>query len=1201
MAITVADLKFFASERMGDFSDSGGMMTATEIVSGQSNSIFDDLSDVDRAAGDVSIRKVYAAVTSADTAKYLDAGIAVFREPTDANVAVAAFSTGSFYDERDALKARLEQTITRGARWNGWLWGAHMTGQRALVIWQRPEAQLPSTGARIELVAFSGGVEQYSEFLWITRVSSELRTLYDSNGSYAIRSVTCELSEALTANYTGSEPSRQDPTVSTSSALLYDTRYNAEAVPIYGIMPTSDDAEVGDFTVKIDSLYLPIIPTALTETALPDVTPGGDSPTLVAGNDGTISFTTTTQCIKPNVALYLGTGCTPGTLSIVVSGTTITDDNGTLVASAVVIGEIDYGNGVCTWYSTCANYSTASKSVTFQPAGKPLQVSDSAALHVTAENQGFVWTITLSPIPTPSSLRVSYRVANQWYVIWDHGGGLLSGVDSSYGSGNLNFTTGTVTFTTGAIPDVESDIIFAWSTPALYTARGGDSVDAPVVRGQTAHGGVAPNSVTVTWSSYELTDDGHGALTGTGGVGAIRYATGEWWVRPTTLPAKSTEFSITYDWGTPVEETFSHPIREVSGHLALTLNAQDLKPGTIEVEWNLLIEDYETITTNPPDQALTYTFDPIKIAQDDGNGVLDITSGVDGTVSYVNGTVDFLPDAFVSLPEAIYWTVPIGTNYEGKTVYRNMFSGITYHTAMAYYPSDESGWVKVRYRVVGGDTTATETVTLDQLEFDLTKGYAEQIVGGSCRFKIGTSTYVDIAGQVYRDPGPDTGAGTLCGTLDFVTGRVRINAWTATTNAVTLQSLVTSMDVRPVDEVVFRTPVSPIKSGTLQLRFTTVAGVAKSKTVDGTGNLEDSDCTITVDYPLGIVRARFGLWKLDSELTNDEKLEPWYDPEHRILIGGVLKIWRPKPVLADSIIYNAVAQTFLPPDSALLGLNAARLPPDGRALVFNTGRLVLVHHTDSFTENSLSPTQVLDCERVRLYRAVIEDDNGTRVDPAQYTVDREAGTVTMSPSLDLQGYTAPYTIIHTVADLARLVKVDINGTLTLNKALSHIFPKDDSRVSGVLYCGTLQSRVTNVFAQTTWDGVWQDTVRGSEPLSQYNDTLYPIVVTNAGAYPDRMLVRFTSSTAFQVIGENLGLIATGTINQDCAPVNPLTSETYFTIDYRGWGSGWATGYCLRFNVVGCAYPVDLIRAVQPSSPTGQDDAVELLFVGNVDA
>lgn len=1216
MAITVADLKFFQSERMTDEDDGGGRMTATEIVSGQDNQIFDDISDVDRAAGDVSIRKVYAAVTSPDTAKYLDAGVVVFDEPDDPNTSVLAFSTESFYDERDDLQSRLEQTISRGSRWNGYLWGAHLTGQRAIVLWQRPENELPAVGFRLELVKVTAGVEAHSQFLWITRVTDTLRNQYDEKGVYPVREVVCEIAEPLTNNYAGIEPSRVDPSASTLTAWLFGTRYNAEAVPLFGIKPVVEAAGVGDFSVKVESLYSPMIPTAFVETALPDITPGGDSPALIGGNASTIAFSTTTQCIKPDASLYCGTGILPGTLSIAVSGSTITDDNGAAQLAGTDIGAIDYGNGIVRWNSSCPNYGAASKTVTFQPAARPLQVQETSSLAVTAENRGFVWVTTLAPIPAPATLRVSYRVNNQWYVLNDLGGGQLAGADSSYGTGSLNFGTGTVMLTTGALPDVGSDIVLAWGIPAVYTVRGGAAVDAPVVRATTAHPNVAPNTVTVTWSSFTLTDDGVGNLTGTGGVGFIRYATGEWWVRPTTVPAGGTEFGIEYDWGDPIEETFAHPLREPNGHLALTLNETNIAAGSVEVEWNLLVLDYEAVYGQslidfiPAPIVQSAPFDPIKIVRDDGAGALTISGGTNGTVNYAAGSLDFLPDVTVSIPKPLYSNHELGqssyTDPGGNTTiyenWRTTFDGWEYIPAGAQYPNDETGLVKVRYRVAGGDTTATETVTLAALEFDLTKGYAETISAGSTRILFGGSIYVETAGQMYRDPGPDTGAGTLAGSLDRSSGRVSLSAWTAGgANAVTLQSLTTSLDVKPIAEVVFRTPVAPIKPGTLQLRWTTLTGVAKTKTVDGTGRLEDTDVYIRVDYPLGVVRARFGQWKNDADVTPDEKLEPWYSTDYRVDFAGTWKIWKPKPALADSIIYNAVAQTFLPPDSALLGLDAARLPPDGQALVFNTGRLVLVHHTDHVTETSLSPTQVIDCGRVRLYRAVIEDVDLKRLPADFYTVDRELGTVTMSPTLNLTGYSGPYKIWHTVADLARLIAVDINGTLSLNKALSHVYPEDEARVSGVLYAGTLQARVSTVFAQSTWDGVWSDELRGSAPLADYNDALYPIATSNAGAYPDRILVKFTSSSAFQVIGENLGLIATGDIAQNCAPVNSLTGETYFTLDYRGWGAGWATGNCLRFNLIGAAFPVDLVRAVQPSAPTGGDDSVELLFLGNVDA
>ena len=75
----------------------------------------------------------------------------------------------------------------------------------------------------------------------------------------------------------------------------------------------------------------------------------------------------------------------------------------------------------------------------------------------------------------------------------------------------------------------------------------------------------------------------------------------------------------------------------------------------------------------------------------------------------------------------------------------------------------------------------------------------------------------------------------------------------------------------------------------------------------------------------------------------------------------------------------------------------------------------------------------------------------------RYTLNRELGTLTMKPTLSLTGTTSPYAIEHTVADLARIVETDINGSLTFNKQVSHAFPDTTSFVSGMLYIGTMQA------------------------------------------------------------------------------------------------------------------------------------------------
>jgi hypothetical protein len=263
--------------------------------------------------------------------------------------------------------------------------------------------------------------------------------------------------------------------------------------------------------------------------------------------------------------------------------------------------------------------------------------------------------------------------------------------------------------------------------------------------------------------------------------------------------------------------------------------------------------------------------------------------------------------------------------------------------------------------------------------------------------------------------------------------------------------------------------------------------------------------------------------------------------------------------------------------------------------------LALTHHSDSLAVSTLTAGQTIDCERTRLYRAVIEDSAGLRLAADLFTLNRELGTLTMADPLPLDGFTGPYAVRHTVADLRRIRSADINGTVTLLGPLTHAYPSGEAYLSGVIYIGTLQARVFSLFAQSTWTSVWSDALIGSAPLAQYNDALFPIAVTNESAYPDRFLVQFTSSTEFRVIGENLGIIGIGSVNVDCEPINSLTGDPYFVIDYRGWGSGWATGNCLRFNVAGACYPIDTVRAVQPGDPITSVDRFELLLTGNVDA
>lgn len=94
--------------------------------------------------------------------------------------------------------------------------------------------------------------------------------------------------------------------------------------------------------------------------------------------------------------------------------------------------------------------------------------------------------------------------------------------------------------------------------------------------------------------------------------------------------------------------------------------------------------------------------------------------------------------------------------------------------------------------------------------------------------------------------------------------------------------------------------------------------------------------------------------------------------------------------------------------------------------------------------------------------------------------------------------------------------------------------------------------------------------------------------------------QLTNSTSFEVIGENVGVIANGNTSADCAPNNPATGVPYFRLPALGWGNGWATGNVLRFNTIGSQFPVWVVRTVQQGPESVPDDHFTLLIRGDVD-
>ena len=100
MPIETKDLVLYESERLTDNDDGGGKYNGQIIIDGQSNNLFDDVSELDRTMGDVSMRKIFPAVTTNDTDKLMGDTVFISESPKDPNVSALLFSTKDWTDVR---------------------------------------------------------------------------------------------------------------------------------------------------------------------------------------------------------------------------------------------------------------------------------------------------------------------------------------------------------------------------------------------------------------------------------------------------------------------------------------------------------------------------------------------------------------------------------------------------------------------------------------------------------------------------------------------------------------------------------------------------------------------------------------------------------------------------------------------------------------------------------------------------------------------------------------------------------------------------------------------------------------------------------------------------------------------------------------------------------------------------------------------
>jgi hypothetical protein len=1192
MPIQSGDVKLLKSAVMADVPEGGGAPTGNVIPDGVSNAIFPDISELDRAGGRVNLRKTFVSIQTDDTDTYFGGNVIVAEPPQDPRVSVTLFSNGLTFDPRTEAAKRIEAYLNKGPEWPGFLYEDHLMGQRVIQLFQRPEAEIPVVGQTLVLVQNENLSTEKIQYVRATNVSSVIRQFTQLIGNsletYNARIVSLELSDTLRTDFKGAPASRlfmrttDGITRTTTTTLIRDTVV-ADAGTYVGVVPLTQAANLGDFTVKGSSIYTQLVPSAQTETPISFAQPYAASGLPVPGA-APVSYTTTVAW-STTTSMNLPGGALPGSVQIVTDGLTIFDEAGLLKTTTSEIGTIDYANGVLTVNSGSFNNS---KAVTYTPAARLLRAPQSTEVVVTAESRSQSYVGIVFPVPQPGTLSISYMVQNRWYVLSEDGAGRIRGTDSSYGVGTFNKDTGDFVVTLGALPDVGSSLIITWNVPTQETSRPSEVLKASqtITLNPPADKAPQPGSLTVSWTyngAKTATAAASGALSGDA-TGTLSVAQGVLTFAPNVLPEVGTQLTVNYVAGPKQSDTFPYPSRNGQGQVPVTATLGSIQPNTLEVVWNT-VTDETVLGAYTREQVLEMgigTFvDPLHVARDDGNGNVVYNGANIGTVNYATGAVVFQPDTTIKIPRPNYVAAPIG----GTDRFRLNYRGITYVDAPTLYPNDTSGLVVLKYNSAGSTSNVSETFTFSP-SFNLLTDVQAQVVPGSVVLTIaGSQPWGDNSTGTLREF--TTGGWVNRGTISYVTGNVALTSWApGATNAITRRSCVTTVGENISSEYVFRTAAAPIRPGSLVIQYARAAGGTQNATAALDGTITAPGVSGTVDSETGLVRLRFG--QFVTAAGNES--EPWYNAANVETNGTIFK---PAPVASASVRYSAVAFSYLPLDANLLGIDPVRLPSDGRVPIFRSGGFAVVGHTGEITA-TVSNGQTINCGRVRLSRVRVIGNDGVVINTG-YTADLEAGTVTFS---NVTGYSQPVTIEHRIEDMGVVRDAQINGEITFTRPLTHNYPLG-SYVSSALVSGDLFARMNLIFDLASWNGTFSDTP-GTAATATFNNTAYPITVTNRGALTERWAVRFTNSTSFEVIGENVGVIANGNTGTNCAPINPNTGVPYFNIPALGWGSGWATGNVLRFNTIGAMFPVWVVRTVQQGPETVPDDSFTILIRGDVD-
>lgn len=365
---------------------------------------------------------------------------------------------------------------------------------------------------------------------------------------------------------------------------------------------------------------------------------------------------------------------------------------------------------------------------------------------------------------------------------------------------------------------------------------------------------------------------------------------------------------------------------------------------------------------------------------------------------------------------------------------------------------------------------------------------------------------------------------------------------------------------RTISKKQWQLPSSNFARDSVYIRFETQAGATFSASSDLSGNITGTNCTGTVSET-GYVDIEFS--------------------------QGV----KPESISYD---FNEVSVITVPAPPG--GFDTSTLPNNGTVNIFNEFGQICVQNRVRTQHQNLTSGQSINVIVDANFVDIVDGQGMSlwSVTDANYSYDKVKGEVKINAGISV--FSPPYIITAIQSELVTIGAMNSNE-LSLLTPLKRAYPMG-ATVSSVQVLGDFQGQTKDERTLSAWQNNFGEI--GAAASSAINTTQYPIELTNIGAIAQRWAIVFTSTTAYNVVGESVGNIYSGDTLNDCAPINSFAGAPYFVLRKQAFGAGLNPGEAFLFETLAASKPTMITRSVSPGHSEIVRDNSTLSFRGNKD-